>query len=99
MTNKDTLKESKDLTTIIEEWLPNEKIHQLPDDVGSPHETEHDRGHNECIREIKSKIPQLVEEIEKELDWKNWGLGNTPNDNEIIEGYESRLKSLTGKNI
>jgi len=31
----------------VEGELPLEKIHQLPDDVGSPHETEHDRGWND----------------------------------------------------
>jgi hypothetical protein len=36
--------------------LPNPKIHSLPDGVNSPHETEHDRGWNDCIADIKSKL-------------------------------------------
>mgnify|MGYP001607474635 FL=1 len=36
----------------IRENLPLEKIHQLPDDVGSPHETEHDKGWNDCRKAV-----------------------------------------------
>ena len=51
----------KDMTRIAlqEEFvksLPNPKIHSLPDGVNSPHETEHDRGWNDCIADIKSKL-------------------------------------------
>lgn len=36
----------------IVEAMPLEQIHQLPDDVGSPHETEFDRGWNSYRKEL-----------------------------------------------
>ena len=36
--------------------IPIPKMHSLPDGVNSPHETEHDRGWNDCIADIKSKL-------------------------------------------
>lgn len=36
--------------------LPLEQIHQLPDDVGSPHETEYDRGWNEYRRTVINNL-------------------------------------------
>jgi len=37
---------------VIKGEIPNERITQLPDDVGSLHETEYDRGWNECVRNV-----------------------------------------------
>lgn len=39
--------------------VPIEKIHQLPDDVGSLHETEHDRGWNDCCQQTLKALQDL----------------------------------------
>lgn len=48
--------------------LPNEQIHQLPDDVGSLHETEYDFGWNSAIRDIKlHSIDKMIEVLREEM--------------------------------
>lgn len=97
---------TKDLTTIIEEWI--EKDYYIIDGVRVKDGME--GVHNECLDHLKSKIPQLVEEIANEIESRRQDAEKHPmkysDDTEMKEynkGYDHALreliKSLTGKNI
>lgn len=71
--------------------MPSEKLEVIGDRIlhfAKQYAEHYANQREEVIRK------QTIEECKEKLDWTTWGLGLTPNDSDIIDGYEKALTEL-----
>jgi hypothetical protein len=99
------------MTTLLEKYIAKvdrksvaelKEANKIPDYItkgGDSYDVTFKEGYNVAISDIQSLLPELIKEVVEELNWRNWGLGNTPSDSDILDNYEKHLASLAEPNI